>query len=369
MKSIYLSNLNENTKEEDIIAHFSKFGEIESCSVFKFKDGRCKGFGKITLKDPNIYEEIMNSRSAHIVLSRRLNLEPFIDNGKEIAKKNFEKEERKICVLGIPKSMTEIFFKLIFEKNYGQIEKAYLRTSNINKVTNFGFIIFKEKKSAFKAIEDESIFVKELGVILFMKKFRSNREVRKSQEAMKMNNNNNNYSNINDNYYGDFDFRTRNFKKKDNKNYISYEYYKKNELPIKDSNLITSNLKDQYHHKKLRNFNREAEGSNSQNPMTGGKFYEPTRGKNYKSLNEVLRSLNLSFMNPNKFSKYIKNIIAVNRHIYWIDPSDFEKLELFYFNKKFILEERELNRIAKKHAQTVDENHCYSNLKFEEKRN
>lgn len=334
MRGIYISNLSEGTTEGDLVRHFSHFGNVNRCIIFRFKDGRCKGFAKVTMSDSETYRRVMGFRGDHMILGRKANIEPFIENREIVEQRNYDVEQRKICVLGIPKSFREVDLHQLFDF-FGEIERAYLRLDD-KKDKNFGFIIFKTARSAKIAIKQGSLFIQDLGIPLRIKKFRSNKGYKEFKNSKK-----NNYK-ANYAYGQSYPNRNRacNFEPSYNtglsdcKNPIleDFGYVKKSETP------------------------------NIQGVISSDLFLQ---NKTNLSLEKVIKELKIEFMSIDRLKKYIKAIIVANKEIRWIMPKDMQKLELFFFNGNN-MDSKLLRQKLKNLSLKIDLNHQRDNIRINE---
>lgn len=335
MKGIYISNLSEATSEDDLLRHFANFGDVTSCIVFRFKDGRCKGFAKITVQDAETYNCIMSYDRGHVILGREANLEPFIENREIVEQRNFDLEQRKICVLGLPKKFREGDLHQLFEF-FGEVERAYLR-EDAYKDDNFGFVIFKKIESTRSAIRQGQLFIRESGTSVRIKKFRSNRGYKAYKYLKKSKfNSASNYQKVSSSknkVHGSQKFDQKHRKNPrigKNSDTNDFGYVKKSEIPKNDELL--------------------------------DHFFQ--NDKNV-SLEKVINELKIKFMPSNRLKEYMKKIITQNQDIRWISPNHIQKLELFFFNKirgndEILLAKSILKNLAIK----IDSNHEHDNIRI-----
>lgn len=333
MESLYISNLDERTTESLLTGYFSQFGKVKKCIIYKFKNGLCKGFAKLTLKDQKTYNKIMDYEPGHIILGRKINLEPFIENSKIMEQKLAELETRKICILGIPKFLKEKDLKKIFNE-YGSVEKAYLRISN-KKTTNFGFIIFDHAETAEYVTQNKSLYIENYDVTLAIKKFRSNKEYKKQQKES-----NSDYEEEIEDFH-----KAASFKKKGKFSEI------RNIGPLKN-NFFTAqyNKNNQYNKKKYQ--------KKSNDHLMDNKKIQIYK----KPLDAVIEQFGINFMGKLRLKIYIKKILEVNKHIKWIEPESIPKLELFYSNKLNSRKNLIGSKIARQMSLDVNFNHDPTNV-------
>lgn len=147
--SIYISNLHRTTKRIDVIQMFSKYGNISHCKVYCNKFGTCRGFANLTFENLSSYE--MAVKAEITFRAKDLKIEPYLDNSEALNAKARELENLRICVLNIPRGLESSHFEELFTKLFGPITSAYVKSSP-SKLTNYGFVTFKEKEQCLKAI-------------------------------------------------------------------------------------------------------------------------------------------------------------------------------------------------------------------------
>lgn len=340
MKSIYVSNLSEHTKESDLKGHFSKFGLIKHCKTFSFKDGRCKGFAKLTVQKEETFKKIMENPRGHFIQGKKINLEPFVDNRELMMQRNIEQEERKVCILGLPKSLEETEFREIFEI-FGGVEKAYFRAST-QRESNFGFIVFRERESANKAIAKASIFLPKYEVILTIKKFRSNRGLKKKKKKKIPQENSRNF-----------------IKKKGGKRTKKLRSNERFDYdPIMNLRPGNDNILPGYPYKRETSYHQDQA---RREIYTEGKNFP--KKKSVGTLDQSIKQFKVNFMPRQQLKRYLKMILSKNQSIKWINPNDLPKLELFYWNKKG-RKDFHLFSLVFELRLKIDMNHSRSNLRL-----
>lgn len=58
--NVYVKNFGDALDKEKLEEMFSKFGEVLSCTVMTVSDGKSKGFGFVSYKDPESAEKAVN---------------------------------------------------------------------------------------------------------------------------------------------------------------------------------------------------------------------------------------------------------------------------------------------------------------------
>ena len=141
-KKLFIGGFSASTTEEQIKSHFSRFAEIEKCSIILDKHtGRSRCFGFI----------IVSKKSS---ISRILSTKHVIDNKKIDCKPAFPKEKivkfsgsRKVFVGGLMPEITNSEFTTYFSQ-YGNIEDSIvMKDRGSGKARGFGFVTYEKEQS------------------------------------------------------------------------------------------------------------------------------------------------------------------------------------------------------------------------------
>ena len=190
---IFISNLTETTRVEDVIELFSQFAEILHCELPMLRLDQCRGFCKLYIKpkyrsvdmkqitrrdrESNIFESIRAEfirrlRKMKLKLhGRLLSLEEYVFSQDSLLEKELEKALKRVCVLGIPKKMSEEYIEGLLRR-FGEIDHFYIRQNKRNR-KNFGFATFILQSSAELAVRFRKVEAPEFSTVLTIKKFKS----------------------------------------------------------------------------------------------------------------------------------------------------------------------------------------------------
>uniref|UniRef100_A0A1I8GQH8 RNA-binding protein n=1 Tax=Macrostomum lignano TaxID=282301 RepID=A0A1I8GQH8_9PLAT len=72
---LFVGNLASDVTQGDLRQYFRRWGELLYCYVIRDEDGQSKRYGFITFKDPKVAEQLMQSRSSHVLKGKRLRFE------------------------------------------------------------------------------------------------------------------------------------------------------------------------------------------------------------------------------------------------------------------------------------------------------
>lgn len=343
MNSLYVSNLNENVTESQLIAHFSKFGFITECKMGKLDDGRCKGFAKLTTNDASATRIILNTD--HIFANRKARVERYIQEQDQAQQKDLEIVQRRICVLGVPKGLKDPEFKEVFDY-FGDVENAYIR-ENKHRKKNHGFVTFGQKSSASKALQRKYLDIEGWGRVQ-IREFRSKALIKRQKRE---------------------------------------QVRKQPQQQIPQRGFAQSGARRDIHLPCVPSQNQGGFGNRFELPIrqnvssydcnfTDDSIGSPGSHKKRASIASnkprFEDSYTYQFMNSSKLKKYISKIIEENPQIENIQDIQKKTLELFYFNKKDRYESEETGAlynydcVARRFAKRVYRNHYRTNLRLNE---
>ena len=151
-KKVFIAGLRKNTTELELITFLSQRVDIINL-IFKKKAGNQKlCIGYAILKVSNNDAQSLFKKSLFFN-GRIIKFLPHLE-GKELQNHLTKLNSRRILIKNLPKTVTNKKLMDYFTQ-FGEIENAYIsnRQSNINQNKFRGYVIFKCKKSALKAIK------------------------------------------------------------------------------------------------------------------------------------------------------------------------------------------------------------------------
>ena len=166
---IFAGGLPSDTTEAGLLAYFSQFGEIESCSPQYWgkpnsKNKKCRGYGIIVCKDETTFERIL-SQKMHKFKDRRIECKKKLKKQK-LAKYSKELLTRKIFVSGLPSYVTSARLEEIFNTLIGPVEIAYvIKHRKSKKSRGFGYVVFKNKEDRQKVLEKREFTINSRTVV------------------------------------------------------------------------------------------------------------------------------------------------------------------------------------------------------------
>ncbi|OQR79824.1 heterogeneous nuclear ribonucleoprotein 27C-like, partial [Tropilaelaps mercedesae] len=118
---MFVGGLSWDTTKEGLQSYFCRFGEIVDCVVMSNDQGRSRGFGFVTFKDPQVVQVVCQG-GPHRIDNRVVDPKPCNPRGGP--GKGGGKRGRgypKIFVGGLPTSLSENELKQFFQEHYGDV--------------------------------------------------------------------------------------------------------------------------------------------------------------------------------------------------------------------------------------------------------
>merc|ERR1719329_1860868 len=67
METVFAGGLRKSTDEDQVVSHFSKFGEVEKVEIKRQPDGTSRGFAFVRFKEKGAVERVIEKRAAHMI--------------------------------------------------------------------------------------------------------------------------------------------------------------------------------------------------------------------------------------------------------------------------------------------------------------
>ena len=156
LNKLFVGALPLETSEEELRAHFQKYGQIIDLIVIKDKESKkSRGFGFVTFKDKQPLLDVTSEKQR----IREKTLDIKIAEPKKTSKmeENVNTSQiKKIFIGGIPKEVTPEILKQHFEQ-YGTVADIVLiEDKKTNEPRGFGFVTYRDTTSVRKALDDYS---------------------------------------------------------------------------------------------------------------------------------------------------------------------------------------------------------------------
>lgn len=147
--NVYVKNIDPTVTQQQLHDAFLGFGDIVSCKLETFTDGRSRGFGYVQFKTQEQAEAAiekgqidMNGKSVDVLAHK-----------KKDERNATEQKTTNVFVQGIPKGSTDTWLQQKFGE-FGEITSACVQRSDSDDfLSNKGYVSFKDSDSATQAIE------------------------------------------------------------------------------------------------------------------------------------------------------------------------------------------------------------------------
>ena len=151
MRKLFIGGLGYSTTEEELRAHFERFGDLVDCVVMKFNDtGRSRGFGFVTYSTAAGLDDCQANRP-HELGGKTLETKratPRSDAGKPEAQASV----KKIFIGGVSDEMEDDDIRGHFEE-FGKVQTVeQLKWNDTGKKRGFGFVEFDDYDAVDKVV-------------------------------------------------------------------------------------------------------------------------------------------------------------------------------------------------------------------------
>lgn len=148
---LYIGCLPANADEQELIEALTEFGSVKSVSLIQ-KKGKCVGSANAEADDEQSFKNFIESQIFY--QGRKLEISAFLMEGN-LKMIQEDMNLRKVAVRNLFGDTTDEEIHEAFSK-YGEIENAFMSADKKEdikgKPKNYGFVIFKDKLDAYKAL-------------------------------------------------------------------------------------------------------------------------------------------------------------------------------------------------------------------------
>jgi RNA recognition motif-containing protein len=113
---------------------------VSFCHIFKDKYGKGRGFGLVIYENRNNRDRALKAKITS--MGKNISVLKYIKNNAELEKRDAALSRLKVCILGIPKEITDEGLTAIMQKAFGEIRHCYVR-DDPSKNKNIGFVTFE----------------------------------------------------------------------------------------------------------------------------------------------------------------------------------------------------------------------------------
>ena len=164
--SLFISNLHTDEVKSNIEQLFSQFGSIAFCHIFKDKYGKGRGFGLVTFTEKCDRDDALKAKFTS--LGKNINVLRYIKDNKELEKRDAALSKLKVCIMGVPKGVTDEDLTHLMECHFGEVRHCYVR-DDPKKNKNIGFATFQYESQAQQALDMRIVKLKKSETLTFKK--------------------------------------------------------------------------------------------------------------------------------------------------------------------------------------------------------
>jgi len=122
---MFIGGLSWETTHDNLLRHFSKYGEVVDCVVMKNPEtGRSRGFGFITFQDPSNVDLVLQN-TPHILDSRTIDPKPCNPRAGMVRTTRRNLNGYKVFLGGLPSNLTETDLRNFFSQ-YGKVTEVVI---------------------------------------------------------------------------------------------------------------------------------------------------------------------------------------------------------------------------------------------------
>merc|ERR1712137_1093400 len=154
---MFIGGLSWETTHDNLLRHFSKYGEVVDCVVMKNPEtGRSRGFGFITFQDPSNVDLVLQN-TPHILDSRTIDPKPCNPRAGMVRTTRRNLNGYKVFLGGLPSNLTETDLRNFFSQ-YGKVtEVVIMYDQEKKKSRGFGFLTFESEESVDRCCSEHYV--------------------------------------------------------------------------------------------------------------------------------------------------------------------------------------------------------------------
>jgi len=153
-KKLYIAGVSWSTTDDGFMNFFARMGDIHEAIVMRDRNGKSRGFGFVTFKDPAVAERLHGQTL--MLDGRKLDIMDAIPRNEMI---NAVKSQpsKKLYVAGVSWNTTDDGLYNFFSR-FGTVMSAQVQRDRPNgKSRGFGFVTFDDPTSAEKVISEQNL--------------------------------------------------------------------------------------------------------------------------------------------------------------------------------------------------------------------
>ncbi|CAL1293699.1 unnamed protein product, partial [Larinioides sclopetarius] len=160
MKSeIFVKGFGTLATEDSLRNYFSLYGEVTEGIIVRNDDGKSRGFGFVTFKNPDSVNAVLQSRP-HEINGQRVTMSRRIIRIVRSVERRAPSTHGEVFLGGLPPDVTERDIRSSFSK-FGQINKVTIMWNHRKrKCRGYGFLSFEHQDSIDEACAERFVNIK-----------------------------------------------------------------------------------------------------------------------------------------------------------------------------------------------------------------
>lgn len=155
-RRLMVRNIGFTTQDEDFMALFKEYGEIEDATIVRDKDHRSRGYGFVTYKNVDSIKHVLNATltlDGRQLLSK-LAADPFADfsPGRYGGGNSTQGSRRKLFIRNLSDTTDSEALRSVFSI-HGELEDCAVVSDPVGRSRGYGFVTYSMPEAAIKAVQ------------------------------------------------------------------------------------------------------------------------------------------------------------------------------------------------------------------------
>lgn len=161
-RRLMVRNIDFGTQDEDFVALFKEYGDVEDATIVRTKDQRSRGYGFVTYKKVDSVRRVLETTltlDGRQLLSK-LAADPFADfsSGAPGGSAGPRGLRRKLFVRNLSDSTDSVTLKEVFS-TYGELEECAVVEDPMGRSRGYGFVTYSTPEAAIKAVQQPQLVI------------------------------------------------------------------------------------------------------------------------------------------------------------------------------------------------------------------
>lgn len=147
--NLLVKNIEKEVTQSELFNLFKGFGEIMSCKLETYPDGKSKGYAYVQFKNEADADAALKGLNDREVNGKKLEINI---HEKRDSRKPQEKRYNNLFVKNLPKGTDDEGLRKLFAE-FGEIESVQVQRDEEGNLKDYGYVCFKDFDRAEKAVE------------------------------------------------------------------------------------------------------------------------------------------------------------------------------------------------------------------------